>query len=1178
VLLSKLLKVKWRKLLSLTMPLLAVPIFGYIDSDGLRNFAGAASDDEPRVLIVYNANYAGDEDHDAVQDSLEVANYYLQKRGIPSNNLLGLNFSSDESVVDYNELQSQVIQPLQNKLAELGPTSVDVILFSYHTPYKYRDRSLDNLIMGLNYWNPTIDNIVWYTNPYLEPNPTFGTDQAHFDHTYNFINTDMYLVTRLDGPGGVNRVLDLVDEALYAERYLVAQPGYFNGNVYVDSRGDKGIYTDLSLSSDLDVQSGNYFSYAGTDVNIAYGEHYVRNSGLGLKWEKSGNIIGTSGTVYEDGTSAETAPNALFYGGWYAYGAYNENAWQWLPGSVAMDLDSINFGYSIRSTHFPAWGTQALAHGASAVIGVVGEPYTIGHPRPNVLLYYLLQGYTFAEASALSTPSIGWMAISIGDPLYAPFKTKTPVVDSQAPTFAAGSPNVRQSTDEGTVVNVIVDNSPEPEVALAKVDYGTTSNYGQTINSQFYQRQQRLVFPDLQGGVSYHYKVTVTDPAGNSTSTDDLTFNTPAQLPYGGSSWNIPGLIEIENFDTGGEGVAYHDSDPGNYSVWQPRNDTGVEIVTDTPRVYVFRTYSGEWLEYTVNVAQSGLYNVTESLSAYVGDQGQFHIEIDGVDKTGRITIPAGFPSTWESLTQTGINLSAGPHVMRLVMDAGSPNNGVKYGEVASFDNVTFVLTDSEVDTTPPTITLTNPSDGVTLNGVVSVSVDASDSVGIASVQFKLDGNDLGSEDTDVPYNFSWDTSSTTNGSHTLSAVARDAAGNTTAASAVTVTVLNIPLYSHLTVSPATLVFTAESGGSIPAPQVVTLSNSGNANSNWSANTSQGWCHISPASGALSMGDNSNLSVSVDVPSDVGTFNCSIDITDPNADNSPQSINVTYIVTAAPTPTPTPVPTPTPTPLYSHLTVSPATLVFTAESGGSIPGAQVVNLSNSGNANSNWSAISSQGWCHISPAAGAILVGENSNLSVSVDVPSDVGSFNCSIDIIDPNADNSPQTISVTYIVAAAPTPTPTPVPTPSPTPLPTPTPTPTPAPQAQFILSGHSYNYDDHTLFANATIQLLGANRQLIAEIKEGNDAAYSFTVSRGYNYIVRYEDKSAGGRASDPPEYYVMNVNANFTNLDFVIGHPPNFRPGPPIIINGTSAAYEPLVDLLAELLARSYSLILS
>jgi uncharacterized protein (TIGR03790 family) len=1059
MLFAKPLKRNCRQLLSLTIPILVVLTYGYIDSDGLRNFAEAASGDESRVLLVYNANYSADEDYDGVQDSLEVANYYLQKRGVPSSNLLGLNFSSDESVANYTELQSQIIQPIKNKLAELGASNVDVILFSYHTPYKYRDRSLDNLIMGLNFWNPIIENVAWYNNPYLEFNPTFGTDHGHFAHTYKFNNTDMYLVTRLDGPGGVNRVLDLVDEALYAEHYLVAQPGYFNGNVYVDSRGDKGIYTDLSLSSDIDVQTGNYFSYAGTDVNIAYGEHYVRNSGLDLKWEKSGNIIGTAGTVYEDGTSAETAPNALFYGGWYAYGTYNENAWQWLPGSVALDLDSISFGYSIRSTHFSAWGTQALAHGASAVIGVVGEPYTDGHPRPNILLYYLLQGYTFAEASGLSTPSIGWMAVSIGDPLYAPFKTKTPVVDSQAPTFASGYPNLKQSIAEGTLVSVLVNDSPEPEVVSAKVDYGTTSNYGQTISSQFYQRRQKLVFEDLQGGVTYHYKVTVTDPAGNSTSTDDLIFNTPSQLPYSGNAWNIPGLIEVENFDNGGEGVAYHDSDPGNYSNGQYRNDTGVEIVTDPPRTFVLGAYPGEWLEYTVNVAQSGTYNITENISAYLGDQGQFHIEFDGVDKTGRITIPAGFSRAWDSLTQAGINLSAGAHVMRLVMDCGSPNQGVKYGDVAYFDNITFALV-SEVDITPPAVSLTRPQDGATVNGIVTVSADAGDNVGIAGVQFKLDGNDLGGEDTDFPYSLSWDTGITSDGSHTLSAVARDAAGNSTAASAVTVRVLNIPLLPHLTVSPPALVFAAESGGTTPGSQIVNLSNTGNADSNWSAVTSQGWCHLSPAGGAIATGDNTNLSVSVDPPNDIGTFNCAIDITDPNADNSPQSINVTYIVTAAPTPTPTP-----------------------------------------------------------------------------------------------------------------------TPVPTPSPTPQPTTTPTPTPTPQAQFILSGHSYNYGDHTLFGNATIQLLTANRQLIAEIKEGSDAAYSFTVSQGYSYIVRYQDKSAGGRASDPPEYYVMNVNADFSNLDFVIGHPPDFKPGPPIIVNGTVATTaNPFLDLLVDVVTTSYWLILS
>src|SRR5438552_3097473 len=76
-------------------------------------------------------------------------------------------------------------------------------------------------------------------------------------------------------------------------------------------------------------------------------------------------------------------------------------------------------------------------------------------------------------------------------------------------------------------------------------------------------------------------------------------------------------------------------------------------------------------------------------------------------------------------------------------------------------------------------------------SGTTTVSANASDNVGVAGVQFLLDGVALGAEDTAAPYSISWDTSTATNGSHALTARARDAAGNQTTSAAVTVTVSN---------------------------------------------------------------------------------------------------------------------------------------------------------------------------------------------------------------------------------------------------------------------------------------------------------------------------------------------------------------------------------------------------
>jgi glucose/arabinose dehydrogenase len=94
-------------------------------------------------------------------------------------------------------------------------------------------------------------------------------------------------------------------------------------------------------------------------------------------------------------------------------------------------------------------------------------------------------------------------------------------------------------------------------------------------------------------------------------------------------------------------------------------------------------------------------------------------------------------------------------------------------------------------DATPPTVSLTAPASGLKLSGPVSVKATASDASGIAGVQFRLDGNKLGAEDTTAPYTVSWASKTAANGKHVLTAVARDAAGNTKTSSSVTVTVAN---------------------------------------------------------------------------------------------------------------------------------------------------------------------------------------------------------------------------------------------------------------------------------------------------------------------------------------------------------------------------------------------------
>ena len=93
-------------------------------------------------------------------------------------------------------------------------------------------------------------------------------------------------------------------------------------------------------------------------------------------------------------------------------------------------------------------------------------------------------------------------------------------------------------------------------------------------------------------------------------------------------------------------------------------------------------------------------------------------------------------------------------------------------------------------DTTAPTVSVTGPAEGASVGQSVTVTATAADNTGVTGVQFLLDGVALGAEDTTAPYSVVWNTTTASNGPHTLSARARDAAGNLATSAVVNVTVV----------------------------------------------------------------------------------------------------------------------------------------------------------------------------------------------------------------------------------------------------------------------------------------------------------------------------------------------------------------------------------------------------
>jgi len=133
----------------------------------------------------------------------------------------------------------------------------------------------------------------------------------------------------------------------------------------------------------------------------------------------------------------------------------------------------------------------------------------------------------------------------------------------------------------------------------------------------------------------------------------------------------IPGTIEAEDFNSGCPGEAYSDRDEIN-SGGEYRINEGVDVEKYEGGFDITRTAGGEWVTYTVAVSQAGDYQVTFYIAS-VFDDAKMHLEADGTDRTGAISIPnTGGGQTWKEVKRI-IKLDAGKHLLKLAID----NRGV---------------------------------------------------------------------------------------------------------------------------------------------------------------------------------------------------------------------------------------------------------------------------------------------------------------------------------------------------------------------------------------------------------------------------------------------------------------------------------------------------------------------
>jgi len=186
---------------------------------------------------------------------------------------------------------------------------------------------------------------------------------------------------------------------------------------------------------------------------------------------------------------------------------------------------------------------------------------------------------------------------------------------------------------------------------------------------------------NLQLGIhNFYAKVFDGDKYNVTNSSQVLVGN---QIPYGGTALGIPGTIEAANYDVfeGGKGqnITYFDvttANSGNF-----RMDEYVDAYTDINEGNtVGNIASGEWLEYTVDVTQSGLYSLAfRYASGNPAGGGPFHLEVDGRVVSGDISVPSTSSTVWTlwaTKTVTDIPFTPGKHVLRVGFTSGEFNLG----------------------------------------------------------------------------------------------------------------------------------------------------------------------------------------------------------------------------------------------------------------------------------------------------------------------------------------------------------------------------------------------------------------------------------------------------------------------------------------------------------------------
>lgn len=326
-----------------------------------------------RVLVVWNSNSRASE---------EIARYYVEKRKIPSTNVVKVSCAASEDM-DMEEFVRAIQNPVKANI-KANRNQIDFIVLTKGVPIRLKVEQQYSVDAWLAAADLPLTPITQLTEEGLRKslNPYFNSSEPFSSKKMGF-----YLVTRLDGYT-VEQCKNLVD------RSLMAKP-------------EKGPF---------------FFDEAGNRKDPAY-------KPMQDTLTRAADVLGKKGfQVERDTTDAFIAPDKRLagYASWGSNdGAFKLEAYKQLkfkPGALVETFVSTS-----GRTFNPTQGGQSLiadliANGVTGIKGYVSEPYTFALAKPDILFNRYTSGMNLAESFYSASQFLKWKDVVVGDPLCAPYR------------------------------------------------------------------------------------------------------------------------------------------------------------------------------------------------------------------------------------------------------------------------------------------------------------------------------------------------------------------------------------------------------------------------------------------------------------------------------------------------------------------------------------------------------------------------------------------------------------------------------------------------------------------------------------------------------------------------------------------------------------------------------------